>query len=338
MKMAAVFATGLLALPLPALSYEIAADMSKAAAALLATLAPEQRAKTQFAAGDAERKNWHFIPRTRQGLPLKEMSEPQRRLVMALLRTALSEQGYEKTATIISLEAVLRVLEAGRPSALNRDPELYFISVFGTPQNLDPWGWRLEGHHLSLNFTVVGGQGLAVTPSFFGANPAEVRSGPRKGVRPLRMEEDLGRALAVSLTPEQRRRALAPEAPRDVLNGPARTDLTEPEGIEAGALTAEQKRSLTQLIGEYLGRHRPERAAEDWGRIEQAGLEKVHFLWAGSLARGEPHYYRVQGPTFVLEYGNTQNRANHAHSVWRDNAGDFGEDLLRRHYEAAHHK
>jgi len=320
----------------PLRAHEASVEMAIAAKSFLAALTPEQKAAASFEFAATERTNWHFIPRERKGLAIKEMTQEQRLLAHALLATGLSHRGYAKAVSIMSLEAVLAELEKGKAGAPVRDPELYFLSVFGTPGSGDPWGWRVEGHHLSLNFTTAGEAAPAMTPSFFGTNPGEIRTGPRTGTRVLAAEEELGRALVKALTEEQRKEAvILAEAPKDILNLPGR-NATKAEGLAQPKLTAEQNALLVKLIKEYLFRCRPDVAAEDWAKIEKAGLAKLHFAWAGGVERGQPHYYRVQGGTFVLEYDNTQNDANHVHSVWRDFDHDFGADLLGEHYKAAH--
>jgi len=315
-------------------AHDATAEMAKAANAFLQGLTPEQKAKATFGMEDGERWNWHFIPKTRKGVAFKEMTEPQRKLATALLETGLSHRGYEKATGIMSLEGILAEIEKGRGA--NRDPEMYFVSVFGQPGSQHPWAWRVEGHHLSLNFTAVGDAAPVMTPAFFGSNPGEVREGPKAGLRVLAAEEDLARELVKSLTPEQRNQAfILSEAPKDIINVPGRSD-TKPEGLPQSAMTAEQTAILTKLIKEYVGRHRADVADEEMAKLQKAGLGNVHFAWAGGLERGEPHYYRVQSGTFVLEYDNTQNGANHVHSVWRDFGREFGDDLLKKHYEQAH--
>ena len=336
MKTPFAFALALSLLLAPLHAHDATAEMADAAKNFLGTLTAEQKAKATFPFAGAERTNWHFIPRERKGLVIKEMTHEQRLLAHALLATGLSHRGYAKAVSIMSLEAVLAELEKGRAGGAVRDPELYFVSVFGTPGGKEPWGWRVEGHHLSLNFTTAGDAAPALTPSFFGTNPGEIRTGPRTGTRVLAAEEELGRTLVRSLTEEQRQTAvILAVAPKDILNVPGR-NATKPEGLAQGKLTAEQTALLVKLIREYLFRHRPDVAAEEWAKIEKAGLEKLHFAWAGGLERGQPHYYRVQGGAFVLEYDNTQNEANHVHSLWRDFDRDFGADLLGEHYKAAH--
>lgn len=319
----------------PVQAHDVSAEMSAAALNFLATLNPEQKAKATFDFKDAERQNWHFIPRQRKGLPFKDMTPEQKLLAQALLVSGLSSRGYEKAVSIMSLDAVLAEMEQGKGPV--RDPDNYYVTIFGTPGSGDGWGWRVEGHHLSLNFTAAGDASPAMTPSFFGSNPGEVKTGPRAGTRILGKEEDLGRALVKSLTDAQRQIAIInATAPKDVVNDPKRVDPTKPEGLPQSQLTPEQSAKLVEVIKEYLFRCRPEVATEDWAKIEHTGLDKLYFAWAGGIEPGQPHYYRIQGGNFVLEYDNTQNNANHVHSLWRDFDHDFGVDLLKAHLDAAH--
>src|SRR5437762_8499067 len=316
----------------------VAEEMTAAANHFLATLTPEQAAKATYPLNDNERFNWHFIPRERKGLPLKEMTPEQKHLAHALLSTALSHRGYLKASTIMSLEQVLRDLEQGKGPT--RDPELYFVTIFGKPGALGRWGWRLEGHHLALNFLLVEGKEISVTPSFLGSNPGEVREGPRKGLRVLGAEEDLARQLVKSLTDEQKKAAIYTNtAPREIITGNDRkARALSPTGISAAKLNAAQTELVWQLIKEYVYRYRPEIADHDLKKIEQAGTKNLYFAWAGSTEPKQGHYYRVQGPTFLMEYDNTQNDANDIHAVWRDFEHDFGEDLLRVHYDQTPHR
>jgi hypothetical protein len=331
------FALTLTFAALPLHAHDATAEMSAAAINFLSSLTPEQKARAAFDFPSEERKNWHFIPRERKGLPIKDMAPEQRLLAQALLASGLSSRGYEKAVSIMSLDAVLKELEKDKKGGPVRDPDNYYLSIFGTPGGKDPWGWRFEGHHLSLNYTTAGDAEPAMTPSFFGSNPGEVKTGPRTGTRILAAEEDLGRTLVKSLTEEQRKAAILPvAAPKDILNDPKRVDPTQPEGIPQSQLTPEQTATLVKLVKEYLFRCRPDVAADDWAKVEKAGLDKLHFAWAGGLERGMPHYYRIQGGHFVLEYDNTQNDANHVHSVWRDFDHDFGVDLLKAHLNADH--
>jgi hypothetical protein len=316
-----------------------AEDTARAANNFLASLTAEQRSKATFDFKSGERENWHFIPRARKGLTWKDMKPEQQHLAHALLSSALSQRGYMKATTVMSLEQVLKELEAGSGTMV-RDAELYYFSVFGNPSEKEVWGVRVEGHHLSLNFTLAPGKQVAVTPSFYGANPAEIRSGPRKGLRTLAREEDLARKLVVSLSEEQRKVALYTNvAPRDIITTTNRNlSVLQPEGLAMNKLTKAQAETLWDLLQEFVRNYRPELADKELERIQNAGLEKVYFAWAGPTEPGKGHYYRIQGPTFLVEYDNTQNNANHIHAVWRDLQNDFGDDVLKRHYQEQPHK
>ena len=317
-----------------------AADsMASAAMSFWNSLTPEQQAKAGFDFKDGERHNWHFVPRARKGVALKDMTPAQRQLAHAFLSSGLGQRGYVSAVTIMSLDQILREIEqSGRGPV--RDAELYFFSVFGKPGTDQTWGWRVEGHHLALNFTIVNGKAVTGAPAFMGTNPAEVRSGPRKGLRVLDKEEDLGRAFVKSLDDAQRKKAIFSEkAPADIITGNQRkAQLDKPDlGITHAELTKEQKAALWELVKVYAQWHRPELAEQDLKRIEAAGLDKLRFAWAGGLEPGVGQYYRVVGPTFLIEYDNTQNNANHVHTVWRNLENDFGEDLLRKHYDQHTH-
>jgi Protein of unknown function (DUF3500) len=312
-------------------------EMANAANNFLAALTPEQQAKATYAFENEERFDWHFIPKPRKGLPFKEMTSGQQKLAHALLNSGLSQRGYAKAVTIMSLDDILKEME--KDTTGRRDPNLYYFTIFGKPDSQGTWGWRVEGHHLSLNFVVRGDEVLAATPAFFGSNPAEVKDGPRKGLSVLGEEETLGRAFVRSLTTEQQEIAiLRMQAPKEMITGNARkAQLLNPPGLSASELTGGQKDSLRNLLKVYAFRHRAELAEDDLKKIEMAGFDNVHFAWAGSMEPGEPHYYRVQGPTFLLEFDDVQNNANHIHTVWRDLANDFGDDVLLRHYEEVPH-
>ncbi len=311
--------------------------MVVAANEFLESLAEEQLAAATFPFQDEERENWNFTPHPHKGVVWKTLNEEQRARVTNLLQTALSEFGHEKTQKIMELERTLRRLEKRPPNDEYRDPERYYLAIFGTPAEKSPWGWRFEGHHISLNFSSVTGK-LSVTPAFLGANPAKVPEGPTKGLRVLAQEEDLARRLLTELSAQQRRQAIiAEEAPADIITGNQRTiSLARFEGLAYADMTADQRFLLEQLIRVYLDNMKPRIAQHQWQRMEDAGLDKLHFAWAGSAEPGQAHYYRIHGPTFLVEYDNTQNNANHIHTVWRDPANDFGRDLLREHYESGH--
>jgi hypothetical protein len=309
--------------------------MTQAAQHFLASLTADQRAKATFTFNHDERLNWHYIPKERKGLPLLEMTPPQKALAQALLSAGLSQQGYIKAVTIMSLEDVLRIME--NDDGNRRNPEKYYFSIFGEPSDTGTWGFRVEGHHLSQNFTVVNGK-VSDAPSFFGANPAEVREGPRKGLRTLAAEEDLGRDLLESLTPEQKKVAIVTtEAYKDILTEASRKAALEgqPSGLSATKMTKKQFDLLETLIASYAQNLPDQLAQARMEQLKKAGTN-VFFAWAGVEERGGPHYYRIQAPAFLIEYDNTQNNANHIHSVWRDFNGDFGLDLLALHYQASH--
>jgi len=317
-------------------SDRIAAEsIRQAADAFLATLDPDQRTRVSFDFESEERFNWHYFPREREGLPLGAMTLDQRRAGHDLLRETLSAQGYLKASGVMQMEALLYELE---DRSERRNPENYFFSVFGDPSGPRPWGWRVEGHHLSFNYTDVYGPEVSVTPAFLGSNPAEVREGPHAGFRVLGGEEEAGRALMRSLDESQGRRAtIAAEAPSDIVTGADRKARLERfEGIPASELRPDQHALLLEVIRQYTHNLRPDLAEAKLRAIEAAGLDSLYFGWAGGLERGEPHYFRIHAPAVVFEYDNVQNGANHAHAVWREFDGDFGEDLLRRHHDEAH--
>jgi hypothetical protein len=328
-------------------SQRTGATMAKSATAFLDSLTPEQREKAADPLNSPDRTHWNFIPTNmfpRQGLPIKEMTEPQRKLAHELLKSGLSQRGYATTTAIMDqLEAILRDTEAaargGKPGGNIRDPELYFFTVFGTPATKGTWGWRVEGHHVSLHFTVADGAAVVGAPSFWGTNPAEVREGPKKGFRVLDREQDAGRALVMALDDAQKKAAIFAEvAPTDILTKTeVITNPLSPLGITSSAMTPKQRELLTQLIDVYTSQMTADIAAERQAEIKKGGLDKIAFAWAGPVEPGQKHYYRVQGPTFVIEFDNTQNDGNHIHSVWRDFESDFGRDLLREHLASVKH-
>lgn len=310
------------------------ARMAAAAGALLGSMDGELRSRCALPFDVKAREDWHFVPRERPGVRMSEMNDAQRVAARGLLRSALSSQGVLKVEQVMSLDAVLREIE-NNPG---RDPLQYTFTIYGEPGGNAPWGWKVEGHHVSLNFTCVKGEVVGTTPSFLGASPAKVESGPRAGVRALAVEEDLGRELVRSLDAAQRAEAvIATAAPAEVITVPGRSlDGAPSAGIAYGKLTATQQGMLVALLGEYARTLRAELAEHELERIRAKGMEAVRFAWAGSLEAGQGHYYRITGPTFVIEYDNTQNNANHVHTVWHDRERDFGRDALREHYRQDH--
>jgi hypothetical protein len=312
------------------------AVMAGAATAWLTALTADGRRRAVFPFADKERLNWGYVPRRREGLPFKDMTPAARAAAHELMKASLSAVGYDKAVNVIQLEGVLRQLETF--GGLLRDPDSYAVTVFGTPGSGAPWGWRLEGHHLSLNFTLVPGKPIAATPAFLGANPAAVRGGAHAGLRTLAREEDHARALAQSMDAAQRgRMVIGGQSLGDIVAGPSRSDrLTTPAGVAAADLGPTQREQLVRLIEEYARNMRAEVADDELKRLREAGLERVHFAWAGPLEPGHAHYYRIHGPTVLIELDNTQNDANHIHSVWHDPRNDFGADALRAHYRSGH--
>jgi hypothetical protein len=344
MRLAVPFLFVLSVMPLAVFAHGPAAhQMAATARNFLASLTSEQRSKCVFKLEDEERFFWHYIPtddipgrynRPRRGITLKELTPQQKHLASALLSAGLSQQGYIKATTIMSLEEVLRLIEKDVKG--RRDPEKYHFSIFGEPSEAGTWGYRIEGHHISLHFTVVKGNAVG-NPTMLGSNPAEVRSGPLTGLRALGAEEDKGRALLNALTPDQRKVAIVSErAYPDVLTENTRKAALQgqPSGLPAVKMNTAQRRLLEALLAEYVDNLPQELAEQRRSRIKDAA-HNLHFAWAGSTEKGGPHYYRVQAPTFLVEYDNTQNGANHVHTVWRDFEGDFGLDLLREHYGSA---
>lgn len=310
-----------------------AVKMRVATERALAALPEQVRAQAMRPFEDRDRTDWHYTPRSRNGISFKEMDKPARESVHALLRTALSAAGYRKLTNIIELEIVLREIET---LGWMRDPERYHLTVYGKPDAVQRWGWRFEGHHLSLNFTLAGDKLVVDTPSFFGANPATVQKGARKGLRALGEEHDAGWALLEALNDAQRKEAVfeARTYGEIVTGNKDKVDPLPAAGIPAAKLDEKQRALLWKLIETYAGNFEPGLAQARLARAKQ-GTEAIRFGWAGSAVRGKPHYYRVQGPQFLIEYDASQNDGNHIHTVWRDFNGDFGRDLLREHYSMA---
>jgi hypothetical protein len=368
--------------------------MGEAATSFLASLSTDQRAKALLDFDDRdERTRWFYTPVRRKGLPLAEMDRPQQRKAHQLLASGLSRTAYFAASTIMGLENTLDAIEGWNfqtargttperaASNYGRDPQMFYVSVFGEPDARKPWGWRFEGHHISINYAVVNGRIVAPTPTFFGSNPAETPLGSVGSLRPLGGVEDLARELIHALSDEQRAKAvLTPVAPPDIVmaNRPAivegalplatptlfgwdlshkeQEDLPErwrelgytgehqeatrytsrPKGLAATAMSGAQREMLDSLIREYIGRMPDEIAEIETSMFTGDHLSDVHFAWAGGFERRQPHYYRLQSPRFLVEYDNTQDGANHVHTVWRDPLNDFGADLLARHYHESH--
>lgn len=311
-----------------------AARIMPAVNAFLDSLSDEQKAMVMLDFDSSKRVGWHFIPKdTRKGLPIMDMESEQKTVAMKLLRASLSAAGYEKATKIMQLESVLFKLE-GEGGANERNPEKYYFTVFGKPGNKDRWGLSIEGHHLSLNFVFRGNKVVDSTPQFFATNPAKLMAdygeGFEKGLRVLRAEEQLGFQLVKSLNGEQLKKAMLPGDAPDEIRGAGKPQPTAEmlDGISVGEFNDEQMALLKKLMKSYTSKMKPLVAKQRWELIEEAGMDKVRFTWAGAKRPGIGHYYVVQGPTFVIEFINVQpdaagNPANHVHCVWRDMQGDF---------------
>ncbi|MFK7967363.1 MAG: DUF3500 domain-containing protein [Burkholderiaceae bacterium] len=311
--------------------------MGSAAQALLTKLDGDRQKKLVLSLDSPWRRNWHYTPRARPGITLAELSEDERGQVWSLLAHLLSKQGLQKARDAIRLEQVLGELTNNLGF---RDPENYALVLFGRPDGQQHWAWRFEGHHLSLSVTVSRAKGIAVTPAFFGANPQTVPGGHAlAGLRMMPAEADLAFSLINGLPSTQRSAAIiATDSPRNIIAGPGReASLRIQEGVPLGALDGPLKTQAIKLIEAYIGNMSESVAARERQRLEQSGLRQVQFAWAGSLTPGRPHYYRLHGPTLLIEYDNSQNGANHVHSVWHDPVNGFGDDVLKAHYDHAPH-
>ncbi|HET8784569.1 MAG TPA: DUF3500 domain-containing protein [Candidatus Limnocylindrales bacterium] len=320
-----------------------ASDLTRAVVEWLDLLDAQQREAATFDFDDPERYVWAFTPGERDGLAIRDMDAQQRDAAMAIVRSALSARGAREVTAIIELETVLGELErqAGRSNWRRRDPVLFWFAVFGDPARPDraPWMWRVGGHHVAIHMTVADGQVIGSSPSFLGANPAVIPSGPRAGERTLTGEELLARELVTSLSEDEWAVAIVdPVAPPEILtSNAARADAGRvPRGLGYAEMSADARARLERLIRHYVSRAADDVAAGDWRRVVADGLGETTFAWAGSTEPGRGHYYAVRGPRLLIEYDNTQNGANHVHSVWRDLANDWGGDTLAAHYRSSH--
>ena len=308
----------------------------------LSTLSPELKSQAHFSLTDEERLNMHFVPIARKGPTFHNFNEEQKQAALDLLKASLSSQGYRKATEITELEKVLIVVEENRNKMPDgspmRDPLNYHFCIFGDPSPTDIWGWRFEGHHISLNFTSSNNEIVSSTPSFLGSNPGVVNIDLQKGKEVLKAETVLGLQLINSMSEDQLKIARFSEtAPREIITGTkVKVDGIEPKGISFNALNEDQQEVLMNLLNEYINNYQFGFAKTLRAKIEKAGIENLFFAWAGGMERGIGHYYRIQGPMLLIEYDNTQNNANHVHSVVRDLTNDFAEDILREHYTKEH--
>jgi len=298
----------------------------------------DQSAKARYAFEDEERYNWHFVPRARNGISFNDLTDKQRKAALDLLKFCLSEQGYQKATNIMALENVLREVEKRGTDDTYRDPLNYYFTVFGDPGPDNIWGWRLEGHHMSINFSSSDGEIVSSTPTFWGSNPAIVRTGRYNGRQILKQETDLGFTLVNALNMDQLRTAVvSTKAPAEIITGNQRVaELQERKGLGINEMNDQQKKLFLQLLNVYVKNYQLGFSKRLMEKVEKAGIENLSFAWAGSLQPGAGHYYRIQGPMLLIEYDNTQNNANHVHTVVRDLTNDFAEDILKEHYQKEH--
>ena len=306
---------------------------SAKAYAFVSSLNDQQKTKAVYPFDEMNRYSWHYVPASavaRTGLAIKDMESNQKISFYELLKSFLSTEGYTRTQNIMSFEYLLREME---PNSTSRIPENYFVSVYGKPGADSVWGWKFTGHHLALNFTVVGNK-LAFAPFFFGSNPGEVKEGPKKGMRIIKDEEDLAFELVNSLNAEQKKIAVfrLEAFPDIVTTNTAHVNPLNPEGILLKDLNKDQKNIVNKIIVACLSSMSSKLANARMNLVATEDKDEIRFGWAGGFVKGEPHYYRIQGKTFLIEFDNTQNNANHIHLVWRDFNGDYGKDLLKEHY------
>lgn len=314
------------------------ADLANRTDKFLQLLSPALREKTQYGFEDAERYNWHFVPRSRNGIALRELNSTQRDAVFGMLKGSLSAQGYQKAFGIVNLENVLRAVEGRGDNDRYRDPLNYYITIFGKPEAQGVWAWRFEGHHVALNFTTVNDQIESATPSFFGSNPAIVRDGPERGKQILVEESQRGFELVNALTADQLTKAMIAEEalPEIVSFNSRKAEKLSPAGLSYREMNDAQQAMLRALLDVYVSNYALGFSKKLMSKILKAGIENLSFAWAGDRKKGGGYYYRIQGPMLLIELDNTQNNANHIHAVVRDLTNDFGDDILREHYQKEH--
>ncbi len=316
-------------------------EMANKASAFLALLTKEQQAKAKYDFDLEERYRWHYVPLDdRKGISINEMTSPQKEAAFALMHAALSEDAYKKAGEIMQLDNVLKALENRPENDHYRDPGKYFFTIFGNPAATGVWGWRLDGHHLSFSFSSDENKIVSGTPGFMGANPAVVLAGPEKGLEILKQENELAFEMLNALNQDQLAKAVIDStAPGDIITVNSRKALIEdPRGVHYNELNAQQKSVFIKLLSLYIHRYTHLFGESMMKDIEAAGMDKLVFAWAGSRQNGPGHkrYYRIKGPTIIIEYDNTQNNGNHVHTVVRDLKNDFGGDLLLEHYKKSH--
>lgn len=308
------------------------------AVTFLNALNQEQKNKALLDFNSPLKDKWHYLPHMkfiREGIPIKELQPRQKKLFFNLLKTSLSNSGYNKALKIMDLENVLAELSG---DYIYRDSEKYYVTFYGNPETDSIWSWSFEGHHLSLNFTI-SGEKTSITPRFFGSNPANIDFGKRKGERTLGEEDDLGLEFAKTLNNNQKPKAILKTAPfKDIVTkNQSKVTQLNPLGISYNDLNKTQQALLIQLINLHIESTPKKEASIQKRKIEKEGFNTIHFAWSGEMELNKPHYYRIQGKSFLIEFDNFQNNANHIHVVWRDFNGDFGKDLIKEHYNKSHH-
>ncbi|CAN5136223.1 DUF3500 domain-containing protein [soil metagenome] len=313
-------------------------DITTAASNFLQSLDGKERTKAQYPIESEERFNWHFVPRERKGACFRNFTTEQRNTALDLIKASLSEQGFLKATSIMALENVLREIENRTTSDPHRDPLNYYITIFGTPSKVEPWGWRLEGHHVAFNFVSMKNQLSSSTPSFFGSNPGIVPSGPEKGKEILKQETDLGFQLINSFDDQKKKKAMLSETalPEIVSFNNRKAVALTPEGLNYTEMDESQQKLLMQLLNVYVKNYQLGFSNKLMEKIRAAGINRLSFAWAGALSPGSGNYYRIQGPMLLIEYDNTQTNANHVHATVRDLTNDFAEDILKEHYLSDH--
>jgi hypothetical protein len=315
-----------------------AQELAASATGFLSTLTTALRERAHYDFDDKERFNWHYIPRRRNGVSFRELNDAQKASAFVLLKSSLSDQGYKKALAIIELEKVLGLVEGRGENNSYRDYLNYYITIFGKPSNDNLWGWRIEGHHLSINFSSLKGELISATPNFWGSNPATIPSGQEKGKQVLKLESELGFSLVNSLNAEQLKIAvISTTAPSEIMTGNDRqATLQSAQGISYKEMNSSQQKAFLLLLDVYVKNYVFGFSTKLMDKIKKAGIDKLSFAWAGSLTPGGGYYYRMQNPAVLIELDNTQNNANHVHSVVRDLADDFARDILKEHYNKAH--
>ena len=320
------------------LASQVNKDGSSIATAFINSLNSSQKERILFSFNDNTRYDWHYFPAStyqRNGIAIKDLNPDQKEKLNALLQIFLSKEGYNRTRSIMDLEYILQELQPYNP---NRIPGNYLVAFYGTPGRNNEWGWKFSGHHVALNFTVIH-DSIAFAPFFFGADPAIVRQGPKKGLRVIKEEEDLAIVLINSLTTEQKQKAIFQTRPfSDIVTGTSKqVSPLNPVGILVSEMSGVQYELLKKLIRSYLLSMPASIAETRMKKIAQEDMNSLRFGWAGETVLNRPHYYRIQGKTFLIEFDNAENNGNHIHLVWRDFNGDFGTDLLKEHYKNSKH-